>query len=227
MRRILTTVLTMLMLAAIAVAQDAETALPAELQAKLDSLPDDQTRVEELERALKASPDDALLHFHLGNTYLDLKQYDQAEQHLRRSTELRENFVPGLVNLGSVYDEMGQLDKAVATYRAALAIRPDEVRTLCNLGIIFFQKRQIEQAMWHFKKALEADPNSQLTHYNMAILFADASLYREAKAEWQKVVDIDPNSDLGQRSADNIGIIDELMNAELPQLDGAQDGHGH
>jgi tetratricopeptide (TPR) repeat protein len=208
-----------------AAAQNVDTALPPALQKQVDAAPDARTRSEILERELKSKPDDALLHFHLGNAYFDMSQFAQAEQHLLRSTELRKDFIPGLVNLGSVYDEQGKLEEALKVYRQALELNPNEIKTICNVGIIHFQKRQIEQALSMYQRALAVDPNSQLARYNMAILFADAGLYREAKVEWQKVVDIDAKSDLGQRSHDNIGIIDELLNTEIPDL--PDDGHGH
>ena len=208
-----------------AMAQSSETALPPVLQKQLDSAPDARTRAELLERELQAHPDDALLHFHLGNAYFDQSEFAKAEEHLLKSTQLRKNFIPGLVNLGSVYDEEGKLEDALRVYLQALELNPKEIKTLCNVGIIHFQKRQIEAALNMYKRALEVDPKSQLARYNLAILFADAGLYREAKVEWQKVVDVDAKSDLGQRSHDNIGIIDELLNTEIPKL--PDDSHGH
>jgi hypothetical protein len=57
----------------------------------------------------------------------------------------------------------------------------------------------------------------------MAILFADSEIYREAKREWEKAVALDPNSDLGKRSAENIKIIDDLMNSDTPELPKAEE----
>ena len=74
------------------------------------------------------------------------------------------------------------------------------------------------QALESFTRALEANPRSQLAHYNLAILFADSGIYREAIAEWQAAVEIDPDSDLGTRSRDNIEIIRQMQEAEMPDL---------
>lgn len=222
--RVMLPLFLLLGLAVVATASDTD--LPAETQAHLDSLPDDLTRVEYLQAQVEKAPGDVVLRYHLGNMAFDAQQYDLAIASLEKAVELQPDFVAGLVNLGSAYDEVGQLDKALGAYQKALALDPTEEKTLCNIGGIYFQKRQMEQAMNSFLAAIEANPQSQLAHYNLAILFADSGIYREAIAEWEKVVAIDPNSDLGARSADNIGIIKQMQETRMPDLeDPAGDGH--
>lgn len=208
-----------LLLAALAAAAPPPGAqLPAELQRQLDSLPDATTRIDLLRSELAKEPDDHALLFALGNQLFDQGKLDEALTHLKKVTELKPEFIGGFINLGSVYDELGQLDQALQSYEKALALDPKDEKTLCNVGGVYFKKRQIEKALQSFQQALANNPKSQLAHYNIAILFADAGIFREAEAEWKKAVDIDPNSDLGQRSADNIKIIRDMMSAEVPQL---------
>lgn len=195
-----------------------DTALDPAVEQHLKSLPDDLTRAEYLEGLLAESPDDATLHFGLGNVHFDLGQLDDAVASYEKSVELDPEFLKAYVNLGSAYDEMGLLDKALTTYEKALELDPNEEKTLCNIGGVYFKQRQIDKALASFQHALEANPGSQLAHYNLAILFADSGIYREAIMEWQAAVDIDPESDLGTRSRDNIEIIRQMQEAELPDL---------
>ncbi len=192
--------------------------LPADMKAHLESLPDDNLRVEYLTKELAKSPDRVDLLFRLGNLYYDMTKMDDAVKNFERAVELDPQFVGALVNLGGAYDELGRLDDALEVYNKALAIEPDEDRTLCNIGGVYFRKRQYRAAIDHFEKALAANPKSQLAHYNLAILFADNQVYREAINEWQACVDIDADSDLGQRSQKNIEIIHQMMTAETPEL---------
>lgn len=210
--------LAMLLIAAPVLAVDAD--LPADLQAELDALPDANARMERMAQLVERSPDDVRYVFHHANYAFDANQLQVAAASYERAIELEPELVGAHVNLGSVYDELGLLDDALHSYQAALELEPNEDRTLCNMGNVFFKKRQYEKAIEYFDKALEVNPKSQLAHYNMAILFADSEIYREAIAEFQKAVDIDPNSDLGRRSAENIGVIEQLLSAEDPALEG-------
>jgi tetratricopeptide (TPR) repeat protein len=202
-------------------AADGEYDLSAEVQAHLESLPDDNLRAEYLNEQVAKSPSDVSFLFHLGNIYYDMSKMADAVTNFEKAIELAPGFVGALVNLGGAYDELGRLDDALRVYRQALEIDPNEDRTLCNIGGVYFRKRQYRQAIDHFQRAIEANPESQLAHYNMAILFADSQIYQEAITEWQACVDIDAESDLGQRSQQNIGIIHQMMSAKTPELEGS------
>lgn len=192
--------------------------LPEDLQKKLDALPDNVTRIEVLESEVKKAPDEPALHFALGNLYLDEGKSQPAAGEFEKTTQLDPGFLGGWVNLGNAQDDLGQLDEAQVSYREALKLEPTDEKALCNLGGAYFKKRQIDRALKTFQTALDHHPDSQLAHYNMAILFADSEIYREAQREWEKVVQTDPESDLGQRSAANIKIIEDLMKADMPNL---------
>lgn len=194
--------------------------LPGAEQARLDAAPDDAARLEFLQGLAAQRPGDAAVQFQLGNVLYDLGQLEDAIAAYRQAIVLDDQLVGAYVNLGSAQDELGRLDDALSAYEAALRLAPDDPRTLCNLGGVFFQKRRYEKAVEYFQAALEADPQSQLAHYNMAIAFADAEIYREAIREWEAAVAIDPSSDIGQRSADNIEIIHQMLETGTPELEG-------
>ena len=204
-------------------AKGVEHELSKEMQKKVDSLPDNVTRIDYLKEQAQAHPKDPGIHFSLGNLYLDEGKSDEAIEEYKKATALDDSFLGAWVNLGNAYDDLDQLDNAQQTYVKALKLDPTDEKTLCNLGGVYFKKRQINSALDCFEKSLKNHPKSQLTRYNMAILFADSEIYREAKREWEKAVAIDPNSDLGKRSADNIKIIDDLMNSGTPKLPKAEE----
>ncbi len=204
-------------------AKGVEHELSKEMQKKVDSLPDNVTRIDYLKEQAQAHPKDPAIAFSLGNLLLDEGKTDAAVEQYKKATELDDAFLGAWVNLGNAYDDLDQLDNAQQTYQKALKLDPTDEKTLCNLGGVYFKKRQVNSALDCFEKSLKNHPNSQLTRYNMAILFADSEIYREAKREWEKAVALDPNSDLGKRSAENIKVIDDLMNSETPELPKAEE----
>jgi len=194
--------------------------LPDADQALLDAAATDQARFEILTAMVAERPDDAVVQFQLGNVLYDLGQLEASIEAYRAAITIDDQLVGAYVNLGSAHDELGRLGDAITAYEAALKLDHTDARTLCNMGGAYFQKRRYEKAMQYFLDALVADPDSQLAHYNIAIAFADAQIYREAIREWQAAVDIDADSDIGQRSADNVEIIKQMMSAEIPDVEG-------
>ena len=50
-------------------------------------------------------------------------------------------------------------------------------------------------------------------------MFAEAKIYREAIREWELAAKYDPDGDIGERSRDNIKIVQDLANAKPPRLE--------
>ena len=141
--------------------------------------------------------------------------------------------VEAWVNMGLIWDDIsdgrsGQARRAVdlakEAYSAAIALRPTDEKARCNLGALYFRRHQYPEAIEQFNAVLEHDPDSALAHYNMAILFAESRMYREALVEWEAAVDSDPDGDIGDRSRENIKVIEDLMNSEIP-AELTQSGH--
>ena len=154
---------------------------------------------------------------------------DSAETYFTRCVEQDTTFIEALVNLGSLWDDRAQaasakpqrdqlLDRARGYYVQALQVDPTDEKALCNLGSLHLAQRKTGQALQAFQKVLEHHPKSALAHYNLAIMFAEAKIYREAIQEWESAADCDPDGDVGQRSRDNIKIVQDLMNAPDPTL---------
>lgn len=155
---------------------------------------------------------------------------DSAESWFMAAIAADSTLLEPMVNLGSLWDdraeqtvnqveraEFGQ--KAEDFYRLALRVDPADEKARCNLGSLFLRQRKHPQALAEFQQVLAANPRSALAHYNIAIMFAEAKIYREALAEWKLAVEYDPDGDVGSRSAENIRIVTDLMNAPEPTLD--------
>ncbi len=135
-------------------------------------------------------------------------------------------FVEAWVNQGSVWEDLAGTpgrsfkevrEKAGECYRRAIELRPEDEKARCNLGALFYSQRLYEEALAEFRAVLQYDPDSPLAHYNMAILFAETKLYAEAIREWEAAAKNDPEGDVGIRSRENIRIIKDMMEAEIPE----------
>jgi tetratricopeptide (TPR) repeat protein len=154
---------------------------------------------------------------------------DSAEAYFTTCVEQDSTFVEALVNLGSLWDDRAQampsrnerdlkLEVARGYYEKALAVNPADEKALCNLGSLHLGQRKTGLALETFQEVLVHNPTSSLAHYNLAIMFAESKIYREAIREWELAAKYDPDGDIGDRSRDNIRIVNDLMNAPDPDL---------
>lgn len=155
---------------------------------------------------------------------------DSAEAWFTAAIAADSTLLEPMVNLGSLWDDRSEQTanqvertefglKAEEYYRMALRVDPKDEKARCNLGSLFLRQRKHPQALAEFQQVLADNPRSALAHYNLAIMFAESKIYREALAEWKLAVEYDPDGDVGARSAENIRIVTDLMNAPEPTLD--------
>ena len=165
---------------------------------------------------------------------------DSAQVYFEAAVQQDTTFVPALVNLGSLWDDRAQnasigranrterqeyLAVAESLYQQAVRHAPDDETARCNLGALYLDMRRPTDAVAQFQHVLDVNPKSALAHYNLAIMFAEEKIYREAIAELQAAVKYDPDGDIGERSRDNIKILNDMMNAPLPENLGGAAAH--
>jgi tetratricopeptide (TPR) repeat protein len=75
--------------------------------------------------ALNKKPDHLPALRGLANTYVQLKQYDQALTAINRAMELDPEFGGHYATRGIIYDRMGESELAIADYEKALVLYPE------------------------------------------------------------------------------------------------------
>lgn len=150
---------------------------------------------------------------------------DSALAYFQRASALDTLFVEPLVNAGLVWDDVAEGRDAIARnavtaarecYKHAIRLRPDDEKARCNLGSLNFRRHQYAEAIEQFNAVLARNPRSALAHYNLAIMFAESKMYREAIREWEAAAKNDRDGDIGERSRQNIKVIEDLMKSEVP-----------
>lgn len=189
------------------------------------------------------APYNAFANYLLGNRYYEaatdsaqtvgwsepaiLAMLDSAEVYFGEAVAQDSTFLEPMVNLGSLWDDRAEqmgtrqerderLAKAKMYYEMALDVDPTDEKAGCNLGSLYLRQRKVKDALAQFNTVLEHNEHSSLAHYNLAIMFAEQKIYREAIIEWELASKYDPDGDIGDRSRDNIKIVEDLMNAPDP-----------
>jgi hypothetical protein len=107
------------------------------------------------EHALAVTADNPVARVNAGRAQLEEHGSDAAaEQHLRRSIELRPGYVVALVNLGIVLDRQGKTNEAIGWYQQALELEPNRPVTRNNLGIALAKVGRLDEAIEQLTEAV-------------------------------------------------------------------------
>ena len=110
---------------------------------------------------LKDDPDDATLHFNLGNALYGCGECENAARHFRRAVSLDDDYPEAWNNLGSVLTELGETDGAVEGFQQALRVRPDYADAHYNLADVLDQAGRYDEARPHWMLYLQLDRHSE------------------------------------------------------------------
>jgi Flp pilus assembly protein TadD len=80
------------------------------------------SRIETLEQMLAQNPEDATLHYMLGNEYFKAQIYDRAVTALRRYLSLTDDEGAAYRLLAQSLNRLGEIDQARHAYRDGLAV---------------------------------------------------------------------------------------------------------
>lgn len=117
--------------------------------------------VEQLETALKRSPDDLQLRFALGVMRMELGERAKAQDIFTRLTQDFPDLADPYNNLAVLYAANGELDEAKASLEQALRLQPEHAQAQENLGDVFV--RLALRAYQHAQKAAIA-PSAALAN---------------------------------------------------------------
>ncbi len=102
-----------------------------------------EVALKEFKQALLLQEENIYGHVNLGEAYMLLKQYRQAEQAFRQAIRLArsDDEVLNVHNdLGIVYYRRGAINKAIAQFKAVIKRDPENSHALYNLGRIYYER---------------------------------------------------------------------------------------
>jgi tetratricopeptide (TPR) repeat protein len=111
------------------------------------------------ERCIAREPDDATLHFNLGNVLREQGRTAESGAAFARAATLDPEMAEAWFNLACLADEKGQAAEAARRYRRALAIEPDYADALFNLARLETERECFSDALplWQRYEALDRD----------------------------------------------------------------------
>jgi tetratricopeptide (TPR) repeat protein len=113
------------------------------------------------ERCIAREPEDATLHFNLGNVLRERGRAAEADAAFARAASLDPEMAEAWFNLACLAEAKGRLAEAARRYRRALAIEPDYADALFNLARLETERECFADALPFWQRYLALDRDSR------------------------------------------------------------------
>ncbi len=105
-----------------------------------------------------------------GNSFEDVKDYQQAISSYAQSIVLEPGFAPAYNGLGFVYLELKDFPKAKENFLKAHTLEERFILPIINLGAVYYRENNYAEAEKYFFKALELDKDNPRALMNIAVI---------------------------------------------------------
>jgi len=164
----------------------------------------------EFERARRMLPRYSMAHANVAWIHMELEQYDQAQEVLRRVVEFRNDraalaYAHRL--LGDIALRQERYDEAVAAYQAALQVRPDYAMVYVQIGYTEKRRGNVSAAKEAYTAAigLNTDPTATAyAHNSLGNIYRDEGGTGKAAAEYEAALRIMPDYELARKNLEKL-----------------------
>jgi len=150
-------------------------------------------QIEDMERQVKANPDDTGLTLQLANFLSDNRFYDKAITYYQAYLRMKPKDTNARVDMGICYKESGQYDEAMRQMKKALEYDPTHLYATFNLGVVALDEGKMYMDQGKMDKANE--------------------LVKESNDWFRKTVELSPTSDVGKKAEQ---LLSQHSNTQLP-----------
>ncbi|RPJ49710.1 MAG: tetratricopeptide repeat protein, partial [Acidobacteria bacterium] len=118
------------------------------------------------QRILALTPNSAIDEINLGIVLVQLEQYEQAREHLKRGEKLEPKLaLQAAYNIALSYKRERDFAKAAAEFERVLKLDPSDPDTAYNLAVVYESLGQLDRAFEQASRAVELLPEEIAPHY--------------------------------------------------------------
>jgi len=141
---------------------------------------------------IRAHPDNALAHYHLGFAYGLTGQHARELNEYRRAVALGFGDWQLFLNMGLAYVEAGRLNEGIEVLRLATLLAPYQSEAHFNLGLAYERRGMLSAAEQEVLLALRLKPGDLDTRNTLGLVYAEEGRYGLARTEWAELLGADP-----------------------------------
>lgn len=172
--------------------------------------------IQHLEKAVALDPKFLTAQVLLGTAYMDLKQWDKAEQALKRAHELDQKDAPVYFALGEVYRRQKKYKEAEAELTAGLKLDDKSVQGHFTLGRVYFETGDIVKAGPQVGTALQLDPKLAEGYLLAGNILLKARQPENALTQFQAYLVLAPDGEFAPQARDLVQKIQQALANKKP-----------
>lgn len=178
--------------------------------------------VRHLEKALTIYPKYSQAALMLGTAYMDLGQWEKAEQSLKKTLEINPQAANALFALGELYRQQKRTDDAEKVVVQGLDVEPRSYQGHLNLARIYWdtssqikdetQARPVlEKAYEEVKKSLELNPEFAPAHVVKGNLLLRVHRAQDAQHEFEEYLRLEPKGPFAEQARTTVERIKKAL----------------
>lgn len=145
-------------------------------------------------KAVALAPDDGEARHNLGNAWMKLERFAEAEACYRHVLALRPGFAEAHRTLGNALYGLSLPRQAEDSYLRALEINPHDSDAHNNLGNVLRDQGRLHDAEAQLRIALEINPALATAHGNLGNVLGDQGRLDEALSQHRGALALDPDN---------------------------------
>lgn len=160
--------------------------------------------IRHLEKAIELYPKFLEAELRLGAAYMDLRQWDKAEQALRRALEINPKTANAYFAIGEIYLQQRKYDEAEKALRQGLGIENHSWQGHFTLARVYWGKSDIVQAGRQVALTIQLNPNFAEAHLLAGNILARAGKREDALMEFQEYLRLAPKGEYATQAREMI-----------------------
>ena len=145
------------------------------------------------EKLVRITPQNALSHYNLGNTYRELEKFSEAEESYKKAISIKSDFSEAYYNLGIVAKNNYKLEEAEKYYTQAIHQNPNFAEAYNNLGTVLESLGKLKDSEIYYKKAIVLKPNFAEAYNNLATNLEQQGKLKDAQMNYEKAILMNPS----------------------------------
>lgn len=149
--------------------------------------------IETYTQAISVSPNDAELHFNLGNAKKMNGDIDGALKSYQQALQLNPRNANICNNIGNLWLSKGNLPKAINNLQMSIKYKPDFAFAHYNLGCAFQEQQRYDDAIDSYKEAMLHKPDYFEAQNNLGVVYFAVLNFTHARKAFDAAIKMNPN----------------------------------
>jgi len=159
----------------------------------------------------------------LGQTYMNLREFDKAEEYFRKATKVDDSYSDAYKHLCFALYNIGRFEEAVESCKRALEnpVYRSPEKAYYNMGISYYKLGKYPDAIDAFSSAVKRFPMFMPGYYRLALSYNSNRQYGRASDTMNKAIGLDPRFQ-GDKQLAESWILEQKRSERLSPAEASQ-----